>query len=339
LIQKKFDDPKSDTAPQPPSAPIVAPKAEGRETPTPPANSTDSTSSTTKDASKPAPEPPLAVASPPPVLIPPARPALAKKKKAASSVVRLFNGTDLAGFGTYLGAPTKTKAAIGSNTDPEHVFSVRSGELHISGKTFGGLVTVREYENYNLIVEFKWGEKRWPPREEAPRLSGIVLHATGAPGAVRGWTMAGIKCILSETDTGGILLPDNAVKEARVSVESERVTLKKADRTLFVYKPGEPLTTVSSGTVHRLGFRPPALAKAAIGKVAPDVIHPIGEWNTLEIRCADASITITLNGTVVNDLSQVSEKKGKIFFESEGAEIVYRRIELRPIAGAPTSRQ
>jgi hypothetical protein len=43
-------------------------------------------------------------------------------------------------------------------------------------------VTLGEYENDRLVVEYKWGEKKWPPREDRPRQSGIVLHATRFPG-------------------------------------------------------------------------------------------------------------------------------------------------------------
>lgn len=55
---------------------------------------------------------------------------------------------------------------------------------------------------------------------------------------------------------------------------------------MLVYKPGEPLTTMQSGTLHRLGYRPPAvMAKTAAGKVAKDLIKPVGEWNKLECTC------------------------------------------------------
>src|SRR5437870_3924426 len=64
-------------------------------------------------------------------------------------VIHLFNGKDLANFYTYLGAPAKGEKAYGKNHDPERVFTVHDGAVHVSGKVFGGFITQKEYENYH----------------------------------------------------------------------------------------------------------------------------------------------------------------------------------------------
>src|SRR6266498_1153294 len=76
--------------------------------------------------------------------------------------VELWNGRDLSGFTTFL-------EKSGRNKDPDQVFRVTDGMLRVSGKEFGYLATEREYENYVLTVEFKWGEATWPPREKNAR--------------------------------------------------------------------------------------------------------------------------------------------------------------------------
>jgi hypothetical protein len=38
-----------------------------------------------------------------------------------------------------------------------------------------------------------------------------------------------------------------------------------------------------------------------------------------------------VNGVVVNEGSQASLTRGKILFQSEGAEVFFRNIELRPL--------
>lgn len=38
-----------------------------------------------------------------------------------------------------------------------------------------------------------------------------------------------------------------------------------------------------------------------------------------------------LNGTVVNEGTDATVTKGKILFKSEGAEVFFRNIELRPL--------
>src|SRR5207302_5767148 len=112
--------------------------------------------------------------------------------------IHLFNGKDLTHFYTYLGAPPGSKKPYGKNNDPEKVFTVHDGMIHVSGKVFGGLITEKEYANYHLIVEFKWGEKTWPTRENNARDSGILLHCTGEEGAAGGVWMESIECQMIE---------------------------------------------------------------------------------------------------------------------------------------------
>src|SRR5450432_4218636 len=67
----------------------------------------------------------------------------------------LFNGKNLDGWYSFL----RTK---GKNSDPEKVFLVENGLLHISGKEFGYICTEDTFKDFHLIVEFKWGEKKIP---------------------------------------------------------------------------------------------------------------------------------------------------------------------------------
>src|SRR5687767_10467094 len=76
----------------------------------------------------------------------------------AGKTTSLFNGKDLNGWYTFL----DTK---GKNNDPEKIFLVENNMLHISGKEFGYIATDKTYRNFKLVVEFKWGVKKYPPRE------------------------------------------------------------------------------------------------------------------------------------------------------------------------------
>src|SRR5437868_8164336 len=60
-------------------------------------------------------------------------------------------------------------AKLGKNNDPEKVFTVTDGMIRVSGKIFGAFITEKEYDNYHLVVEFKWGNETYPPREKATR--------------------------------------------------------------------------------------------------------------------------------------------------------------------------
>jgi hypothetical protein len=57
----------------------------------------------------------------------------------------------------------------------------------------------------------------------------------------------------------------------------------------------------------------------------------LGEWNKLRIVCDGDELTIYVNGDKVNYASKLSQTKGAICLQSEGAEIEYREILLRPL--------
>ena len=151
----------------------------------------------------------------------------------------LFNGRDLASWDTYLGKPYKLTEiaglpkdargeyteAIGLNRDPRGVFSVVEIDggpaIRISGETFGGLITRAEYENYHLRFEFRWGDKRWAPREEAIRDSGCCYHSVGPLGASYGFWMRSFEFQIQEGDCGdfyslaGVIVDAEAVAKDR----------------------------------------------------------------------------------------------------------------------------
>jgi hypothetical protein len=72
---------------------------------------------------------------------------------------------------------------------------------------------------------------------------------------------------------------------------------------------------------------------------------PHGEWNTLELIClGDTSLHIVngkvvmalFNSGVINpDKEVVPLKKGKIQIQSEGAEVFYKKIEIKKINTIP----
>jgi hypothetical protein len=78
-----------------------------------------------------------------------------------TSVIKLFDGTSLANFETWL--------VDHHTTDPERVYSVvdqidGAPAIRISGKIWGGLLTKQAYRNYRLIVEYRWGGATWGTR-------------------------------------------------------------------------------------------------------------------------------------------------------------------------------
>jgi hypothetical protein len=199
--------------------------------------------------------------------------------RSRDRTTRLFNGRNLSGFYTFL-------TDHGRNSDPNGIFTVHDGMVHVLGKEFGYFCTEKEYENYHLIVEFKWGERRWPPRETAVRDSGVLLHMVGTD---KVWPRS-IECQVQEHDCGDFYLVDGTSITVDGTKRQGRVVKKQ------------------------------------------DAEKPTGEWNTIEVICDGARIRNIVNGLLVNEGSEASVTRGRICFQSEGAEVFYRRIDLQPLA-------
>lgn len=56
-----------------------------------------------------------------------------------------------------------------------------------------------------------------------------------------------------------------------------------------------------------------------------------GEWNTMKVRCQGDTVTVWVNGVLMNEGKGLSAKKGAICLQSEGAEIHFRKVELLPL--------
>jgi hypothetical protein len=238
----------------------------------------------------------------------------------------LFNGKDLSNFYTWLGSPGVGQPFLGKNNDPLKVFTVKDGILIVSGKVFGAITTEKEYENYHLVVEFRWAEATHAPRADRARDSGILLHCVGDDGGPSGksFWMESVECQLIEGGTGDFILVGGKNKPA-LTVEAE-----ERGKQLY-YKPGAPAVYRNAGRINWFARSPEWKdAKGFRGK--DDLEKPVGEWNTVECICDGDRITLKLNGQVVNAGTNSSHKAGKLQFQSEGAEIHFRKIELRPLS-------
>lgn len=178
--------------------------------------------------------------------------ALAKAKKAPEGTVRLFNGKDLSGWYTFL----RYKDATDPRTDPNGVFKVQDGQIHVSGEFFGCLTTNEEYENYRLKLDFKWGTKKWPPREKVVRDSGILMHVVG-PDKV--WPKS-IECQIQEHDTGdfymvgGTTIVADGVTEKSYKKKSKETENPTGEwNTVEVICDGDTITHIVNGVVVNKG--------------------------------------------------------------------------------------
>ena len=246
--------------------------------------------------------------------------------------IKLFNGKNLDNFYTYL-------QGVGKNKDEKGVFTVQDGAIRVSGELYGCFTTEKEFDNYHLVVEFKWGTKTWGNRTKAAMDSGILLHCVGEDGGSSydkdgkpsGPWMESIECQMIEGGTGDFILVGGKGKPKLTAPVEYRDTPSGQDKKKQpYYHPKGKEVGFMGGRINWWGRDPDWKdVKGFRGK--QDVENPAGEWNTLECICDGDKITNILNGKVVNVGTKASHTKGKILFQSEGAEVFFRRIELLPL--------
>ena len=234
-------------------------------------------------------------------------------------VMQLFNGKDLTGFYPWL-KDTKYE-------DPQKVCSVKDGLLRITGEVAGYLATEKPYRDYHLIAEYKWGERTYGSK--TVRNSGILLHAVGPDGNRSPWTSS-IECQIAQGCVGDFIVirgQDENGSTIPVTITSE--TILGPDKRTRWQKGGKP--TVYSGRQFWWSRHDPDFKELLDTRGKNDVESPLGEWTRVECVCHGNRITVIVNGTTVNECFDVFPAAGKILLESEGFEILFRKLELHPL--------
>lgn len=254
----------------------------------------------------------------------------------------LFDGTDLENWDTYLGPPIKEgvssedrseQLALGLNNDTLGVFTIveLDGErvLRISGENWGGISTTREFENYHLQLEFRWGEQKWYPRDKPSdkRDSGLLYHAVGEHGEGDGFWLKSQEFQIQEGDAGDYWGVAGAFADIHASLIQDSV---------YQYNPKGPLLTFRENN--------------GVGRYCKkflDAEKPTGEWNTIDLYNLNGSSWHVVNGVLnmilqnskqVDDGEVIPLTKGKIQLQSESAEIFYRNIKIRELDQLPNIR-
>jgi hypothetical protein len=242
------------------------------------------------------------------------------EKEKNSEWISLFNGKNLEGWETYLSYQpgSGNEQIIGVNKDPDNIFSVVDGSIRIDGRIWGALTTNDEFENYHLRFKFKWGEKRYPPRENEKRDSGLLYHCVGPHGAQSDHWMRSHESQIMEGDCGDY----HSLDGAHIDVMVDTIEIE-GRKNLIYSEAGHLVRGVHQRVIKSENFEKPS-----------------GEWNEMELIVDKGNITHIMNGNVVlkaTNSRQVVEGnlvpliKGKIQFQSEAAEIFYKDIEIKSL--------
>lgn len=232
-------------------------------------------------------------------------------------VIKLFNGKDLTGLYPWL---KKTQ-----RDDPNKVFSVQDGMIRASGDDNGYIATKQAYQDYHLIVEYKWGKR--PEKEKYVRNSGVLLHGTGPDGGAGGTWMASIECQLAQGCNGDIIVirgkePMQVTAETELAPDGKRHRWKAGGEK----KTFPPTRGQLWWSKHDWDFK-----ELIDTRGKDDVESPLGEWAKVEVIAAGKRLTIKINGQIVNECVAVNPAAGKILLQSEGFEVFFRTFELHPL--------
>jgi hypothetical protein len=244
----------------------------------------------------------------------------------AGPTIQLFNGKDLDGWYTF----TST-----TGYDNPGVFTVVDGCIKAAGGAgdvgyFGGVITKKEYSNYRLTFDYKFGEPTYGTRHNKSRDAGLLLHCIGPNIPGKPW-MTSYEYQIIEGGTGDILVvnygKDNMDQPVTLKITAEVVK----DGKQRYWKEGAPWESwENSGRLNWYG-RDPEWKDVVGYRGRQDVQSVYNEWTHCEVIALNDTLTYYVNGKLVNRCKGLNVTKGKLLFQTEGAECYYKNIELTPI--------
>ena len=171
---------------------------------------------------------------------------------------------------------------------------------------FGYLATRDAFRNYRLTLEYRWGERRFAPREAALRDSGLLFHVGPREGV---WPDC-VEFQIQEGETGDAYLLQSGGRIAALSPSKDGRT----------HDPAAPVRPVEGSVFRR--------ARTA---------DRLKDWNRLELVARGADATYRVNGEGTNRLLDLRRPdgspldEGRIALQLEGAEVRYRDVRIAPL--------
>lgn len=248
-------------------------------------------------------------------------------------------------FETFIGVPHNTVVGLpentfqsknvrkgtplGLNNDIKNIFTTTNinGKtiLNISGEIYGCITTKAIYSNYHFSTLFKWGNKKWEPRLNRKKDTGILYHSYGAHGRFWNTWKTALEFQVQETDLGDFIsLNGNSVQP---KVDGPKVEIRgDTSANPKKYNPSLDTYFIGKGYIH----------------AALEPQNPHGNWNHLELFVINNNAIHVVNGKIVmvvenafNPETNLPLTKGQIQIQSEAAECYYKEMTLTPITQFP----
>jgi hypothetical protein len=199
----------------------------------------------------------------------------------------LLGGKDLTGW--HVDVP-----ALDNDPSKESPFVVRDGLLVSLGDPNGHLITDARYQDYRLVVEYRFVAK--------PGNCGVLVHAS-TPRALYEMFPKSLEVQMMHGEAGDFWC---IVEDIRVTDMEKRRGPKE-----------------NWGITEGKGRR--------IRNLTDDSEKAPGQWNKMVIECLGDQIKVWLNGDLVNHGSHCTASGGHIAVQAEGSEVEFRKLELTPI--------
>jgi hypothetical protein len=173
-------------------------------------------------------------------------------------------------------------------------FIVRNGMLVSLGTPGGHLITDSIYSDYRLSIRYRFAGK--------PGNCGVLVHAS-TPRALYQMFPKSMEVQMMHENAGDfwcivedIEVPD--MEKRRGPKDNWGITEGKERRIINLTDGSE---------------------------------KPLGDWNEMEIECKGNSITVWVNGVLVNQGNNCTASKGQIAVQAEGSEVEFSKIELKKL--------
>lgn len=178
-------------------------------------------------------------------------------------------------------------------------FIVRDGLLVSLGTPPGHLVTKKTYRDYRLQVEYRFPGKGGN--------CGVLVHAS-TPRALYKMFPKSIEVQMNSGDAGDFWCIQEDIKVPDMETRRPR-------------KDGQEWGG-AEGDARR------------ILNLTDGSEKPLGEWNTMVIEVRGRSVTVWVNGDLVNNGFDSTADHGKIAIQAEGTEVEFRKVEIGPLGPA-----
>lgn len=171
-------------------------------------------------------------------------------------------------------------------------FFVREGMLVSLGTPQGHLITEKEYENYRLEVEYRFPGK--------PGNCGVLVHAS-TPRALYDMFPKSIEVQMMHQNAGDFWC-------IREDIQVPDMVARRGPKENWGTEEGK---------------------ERRVRNLTEDSEKSLGEWNHMVIECKADTVTVWVNGDLVNKGYGATATKGKIALQAEGAEVEFRKVGIR----------